>query len=117
MRYPKEVPVLTTKNMTIGPYHDGECGCVLYWVNEIYKKFPAHLDQSGGIFTSGHKKVDELRKSLGNELGIMEGYTCKNHCGCTTKKSAARLVNRINAEMGYTEGNPECNPDGSLISV
>lgn len=90
MAWPKEVPVLTARDIHKGSL-DGPNGthCLYGW---LYKSF--------GAFSIPTKAFEQLRDDCGTPL-------LGNFNDSNPKRKVARTWNRAMAKLGYVVGNPE----------
>ena len=93
MAWPKEVDVLSARNIHRGGYEkNNTCRCAIGWMGFWF-----------GFQTKEYKKAKlGIKKEIGTWLLVQWNDNPKN-----TKADIARTINKVTAALGYTEGNPE----------
>lgn len=94
MRFPKSVPVLTAKDMCIGPCSDGNRHCIAAWTEIIFKELE-------------WEDISEAYTKVTTDFGLDRGYTNYTHVGKVSTRKAAKIFNRFTALLGYVNNNPE----------
>ena len=84
----QEVELVRPKDMLIGPYERGKCGCVAYWRHML---LPQRL---------WFRHAEACRIAFGASVTGCE------HEGIVTKKDAADMHNHGLHAIGFTENNP-----------
>ena len=115
MGLPKEWPVLTAKNMEIGPYCSdlGDCGCLQYWEATVTNDKGQRVDDAlcdAAETLAGQRFHTTLFDEKVRVPGEGDVPARRN----LTRHLLARIWNLAGAILGYVKVNPEAKTAAKL---
>lgn len=127
MALPKEWPVLTAKNMEIGPYHSApDCGCLQYWEavalggadptfgpdeSPVVRRVDRILCDAAEILTGQRFHTTLFGERVRGDDPLTREVPARRHL---TRPLLARVWNLAGALLGYVRGNPEAKTAAAM---